>query len=118
GTPPPQVWSGPVAVKADPASHTPPPGAVPTVAPLSADEAVARSTAPAGPAPAEAAGTPDAAPGTGGGEALLRPESDVHPPVDDVLAPLPAAIAAEVASAEPELHALLTAPPSLEAAAD
>jgi CheY-like chemotaxis protein len=115
GTPPPQVWSGPVAVKADPASHTPPPGAVPTVAPLSADEAVARSTAPAGPAPAEAAGTPDAAPATGVDEALLPPENDVHPPVDDVLAPLPAAIAAEVASAEPELHALLTAPPSLEA---
>ena len=25
GTPPPQVWSGPVAVKPDPAAHTPPP---------------------------------------------------------------------------------------------
>ncbi|RPH65300.1 MAG: response regulator, partial [Myxococcaceae bacterium] len=122
GTPPPQVWSGPVAVKPEPAAHTPPPGAVPTVAPLSADEAAARSTSPAesGTSPAETAGPPVngtavAAPADGADEVLAPPGTDTHPEADDVLAPLPAAIAAEVASAEPELHVLLTAPPSLEA---
>jgi hypothetical protein len=122
GTPPPQVWSGPVAVKPDPAAHTPPPGAVPTVAPLSTDEAGARSTSPAesGTSAAETAGPPVngtavAAPADGADEVLAPPGTDTHPPADDVLAPLPAAIAAEVASAEPELHVLLTAPPSLEA---
>jgi hypothetical protein len=117
GTPPPQVWSGPVAVKPDPAAHTPPPGAVPTVAPLSVDEAAARAPAapeiPA-PAPAEAppvaaSPTPDPAPSDGPDEALGPLPGDAHP-LDDILAPLPAAIAAEVASAEPELLSVLPIP--------
>jgi CheY-like chemotaxis protein len=102
GTPPPQVWSGPVAVKPDPAA--------PTVPPLSADEAAARSTA-----TAETVSTAAASPAADADEALGPAGTDVHLPVDDALAPLPAAIAAEVASAEPEMHVLLTAPPSLEA---
>ena len=92
----PAVWSGPVAVPLDTAAHTPPPGAVPAVAPLSAEETAAR-----------------AAPVTNGAPPLSRlAEPPPSPaPEPDVLAPLPAAIAAEVASAEPELHAsLLTVP--------
>ena len=120
GNPPTPVWSGPVAVKPDPGAHTPPPGAVPIVAPLSVEEASARLPAPASdgtrslaespPAPVNGlgasvqAGDPD--------EAIGTPGAETHPAADDVLAPLPAAIAAEVASAEPELHALLTTPPS------
>jgi len=127
GTPPPQVWSGPVAVKPDPAAHTPPPGAVPTVAPLLVEEPAPRTPAlptnglpspAAAPsdAPAEAAttsGTPAPAPSGGPDEALGPLAGEAHPPADDVLAPLPAAIAAEVASAEPELLSLLP-PPSPE----
>ena len=140
GTPAPQVWSGPVAVKPDPVAHTPPPGAVPTVAPLSVEEAATRAPAPpadgapvpaepeappadcaAVPTASEAPAAPAASAATNGAsvatassgpdEALVPPPGDAHPPADDALAPLPAAIAAEVASAEPELHALL-APPS------
>ncbi|HEY3588411.1 MAG TPA: response regulator, partial [Myxococcaceae bacterium] len=118
GTPPPQVWSGPVAVKPDPAAHTPPPGAVPTVAPLSVEEAAARTPAPpespapvsVEAAPVAASQTPGPAPSDGPDEAFGPLSGDAHPPTDDILAPLPAAIAAEVASAEPELLALL--PPS------
>jgi DNA-binding response OmpR family regulator len=107
GTPPPQVWSGPVAVKPDPAAHTPPPGAVPTVAPLSVEEAAART--PESPAPVSVeAGPPTSSDGPD--EALGPLSGDAHP--DDILAPLPAAIAAEVASAEPELLALLPPPAS------
>ncbi len=126
GTPPPPVWSGPVAVQPNPAAHTPPPGAVPTVAPLSAEETAARSAPVTNGAPAAHPAVPDAVNGTTlephAGESQGAPG---HVPADtpapggpdaaDVLAPLPAAIAAEVASAEPELHALLTAPPSPEA---
>ena len=129
GTPPPPVWSGPVAVKPDPAAHTPPPGVVPTVAPLpaSATHGAPPAEAPASPPPSTAPengaqasvradGPGEPADATEGpDESLAAPGAEVHPAHDDVLAPLPAAIAAEVASAEPELHALLTAPPSLEA---
>jgi len=114
GTPPPAVWSGPVAVKPDPAAHTPPPGAVPTVAPLSAEEAAARSAPDSGPPPAPELrnGTPlDAGPSD---EPLPHPAPDLEEATPEVLAPLPAAIAAEVASAEPELHPLLTPPPPPE----
>jgi len=119
GNPPTPVWSGPVAVKPDPAAHTPPPGAVPTVAPLSAEEAVVRAPALAAEVATSAAElAPVALDGPGGSlqaveadETLGSSAAETHPPVDDVLAPLPAAIAAEVASAEPEMHALLTTPP-------
>jgi len=119
GTPPTPVWSGPVAVKPDPAAHTPPPGAVPTVAPLSAEEAAARLPTPVSEG-TTAVAEPPAAPvhATDGpaladvpDEVLVMPGAEAHPPADDVLAPLPAAIAAEVASAEPELHGLLPTPP-------
>jgi CheY-like chemotaxis protein len=110
GTPPPAVWSGPVAVKPDPAAHTPPPGAVPTVAPLSAEETAERSGPPAdggGPVAGPMNGTPV--------DGIAPDEPIAHPALDaeaaEVLAPLPAAIAAEVASAEPELHPLLPPPP-------
>src|SRR5215471_11597383 len=78
GTPPPAVWSGPVAVKPDPAAHTPPPGAVPTVAPLSAEEAAARSAPDSGPPPAPELrnGTPlDAGPSD---EPLPHPAPDLE----------------------------------------
>ena len=128
GAPLPAVWSGPVAVQPNPAAHTPPPGAVPTVAPLSAEETVVRSAPVTNGAPAAHPDGQDAVNGT-----AVEPHAAEwqgapgHPPVPadvpapggpeatDVLAPLPAAIAAEVASAEPELHALLTAPASHEA---
>src|SRR5215472_2299921 len=126
GTPPTQVWSGPVAVSRDPAAHTPPPGAVPTVAPLSVEEAATASPAPltnGGAPPAASASEAPAAsvaangaatPSDGPDETLGPAPEEVHPAADDVLAPLPAAIAAEVASAEPELHALLPPLPSPE----
>ncbi len=123
GTPPPPVWSGPVAVQPDPAAHTPPPGAVPTVAPLSAEETAARSApvtngASLAPEMAEAVNGTAVPPGADGpDEALAAPPDPTggsHGDASDVLAPLPAAIAAEVASAEPELHALLTAGPPQE----
>jgi CheY-like chemotaxis protein len=119
GNPPTPVWSGPVAVKPDPAAHTPPPGAVPTVAPLSAEEPAVRPPPPVpevSTSPAELASA--ALDGTGGSlqsvqadETAEMPGAEMHLPADDGLAPLPAAIAAEVASAEPELHALLATPP-------
>jgi len=105
-------------VQSDPAAHTPPPGAVPTVAPLSTEETAARSTPDSNGAPAAPAA--EVVNGTAVGPAAAGPDETLGPPPDaaetphadaaDVLAPLPAAIAAEVASAEPELHALLTAP--------
>ena len=113
GRPPTPVWSGPVAVQPDPAAHTPPPGAVPTVAPLSADETLARSPAPLvanGTAVESSGAEADAA--AGPDQVLSLSAVDGSP----VLAPLPAAIAAEVASAEPELHPLLVVPPPYEAA--
>jgi len=100
GRPPTPVWSGPIAVQPDPAAHTPPPGAVPTVAPLSADETLSGGDA------ASSVGAPPAGEPSGG-QADAQDRADELPP----LAPLPAAIAAEVASAEPELHALLSLPP-------
>ena len=120
GTPPPPVWSGPVAVQPDPAAHTPPPGAVPTVAPLSAEETAARSAPVTNGAPlasemAEALnGTAVPPRADGPDEAFAPPPDPPHADPSDVLAPLPAAIAAEVASAEPELHALFTAGPPQE----
>lgn len=116
GRPPTPVWSGPVAVQPDPAAHTPPPGAVPTVAPLSPDETLARSApdeaAPVAPPPSVASGT-DVEPGAAPTDAVLGPDepSPLQSMDAGALAPLPAAIAAEVASAEPEMHALLTVPP-------
>ena len=111
GSPPPQVWSGPVAVKPDPAAHTPPPGMVPTVEPLpppsnDGDPSPGASAAEAVAALGEGTDLAVAAPSDGPDEALAPAPADGLP-VEDVLAPLPAAIAAEVASAEPELHALL-----------
>src|SRR5690242_2009431 len=111
GTPPPQVWSGPVAVRPDPGAHTPPPGAVPTVAPLSTEEAVVSAPAPA--ATLEPAPAPAHAEAAVGAEALAL-QAAVDEPLTaaaDALEPLPAAIAAEVASAEPEMHALPPMPP-------
>ena len=120
GMPSPPVWSGPVAVRPDPAAHTPPPGAVPTVAPLSADETAARAapvtngSPPAPPAAQAVNGTAVPASPASPDETLAPAPDASEAPQDeaaDVLAPLPAAIAAEVASAEPELHGLLAAPP-------
>ncbi|MGZ3480594.1 MAG: response regulator [Myxococcaceae bacterium] len=121
GRPPTPVWSGPVAVQPDPAAHTPPPGAVPTVAPLSANETLARS-ATASVEGATVAPQAFVANGTAvePGEAQTDgvPGPDEPSPLQGMdaleLAPLPAAIAAEVASAEPEMHALLTVPPPHE----
>src|SRR5215468_1174197 len=94
GTPPPQVWSGPVAVKPDPAAHTPPPGAVPAVEPLPPPpmngaplEAASSSEVSAGLAVASDA--PVAAPADVPDEVIAPPSEDAHPD-DDVLAPLPA----------------------------
>jgi CheY-like chemotaxis protein len=120
GNPPTPVWSGPVAVKPHPGAHTPPPGAVPTVAPLSVEEAADRlpaptsdvTTSPAEPSPAPVNGLGTSVQPGDPDEEIGTPLAETHPPGDDVLAPLPAAIAAEVASAEPELHALLMTPPS------
>jgi CheY-like chemotaxis protein len=111
GTPPPQVWSGPVAVRPDPGAHTPPPGAAPTVAPFSAEES-ARST-PAPVATMEAVAAPADAAAAVAEEALALQAAADEPLPDaaDALEPLPAAIAAEVASAEPEMHVLLPVPP-------
>ena len=119
GNPPTPVWSGPVAVAPNPEAHTPPPGAVPTVAPVSADEAAVHSgpspgngIAVAGAAVAPVDGAPAAGP-SGADEALgsLAAGDEPSGAGADLLEPLPAAIAAEVASAEPEIHALLTTPP-------
>ena len=119
GNPPTPVWSGPVAVKPDRGAHTPPPGTVPTVAPLSAEEAASRLPTPA----SDGGSPPEESPsarvnGLGASvhpgdadETNGAPGAETPPPGDDVLAPLPAAIAAEVASAEPELHGLLMTPP-------
>jgi hypothetical protein len=89
------------------------------VAPLSAEEAGVRAPALAAEVSTSAAElAPAALDGPGGSlqpveadETLASPAAETHPPVEDVLAPLPAAIAAEVASAEPEMHALLATPP-------
>ncbi|HTS82176.1 MAG TPA: response regulator [Myxococcaceae bacterium] len=112
GTPPPAVWSGPVAVKPNPAAHTPPPGAVPAVAPVSVEETAVRSAAVAEPLVTAVLPAPPRVDGTA---VEARAPAEAPPLELDVLAPLPAAIAAEVASAEPELHALLTVPPPAEA---
>jgi CheY-like chemotaxis protein len=70
----PAVWSGPVATPPGGIPHVPAPDAVPTVPPVSAEEAALVQNAPA----------------------------STHIPSTS----LPAALAAEVASAEPEFHAL------------
>ena len=62
GNPPTPVWSGPVAVKPDPGAHTPLPGAVPIVAPLSAEEAASRLPAPASDGTQSPGGVPAGAP--------------------------------------------------------
>jgi hypothetical protein len=112
GTPPPQVWSGPVAVRPDPGAHTPPPGAVPTVAPLSAEEAARSAPEPVA-ATVEAAAAPVHAAAAVADETLVlhAAADEPLPEAADALAPLPAAIAAEVASAEPEMHPLPPVPP-------
>ena len=51
GTPAPQVWSGPVAVKPDPVAHTPPPGAAPRWAPRREAACAPRGSASPRPAP-------------------------------------------------------------------
>jgi CheY-like chemotaxis protein len=71
---PPAVWSGPVATPPGGIPHVPAPDAVPTVPPVSVEEAALVQNVPA----------------------------STHGPSTS----LPAALAAEVASAEPELHAL------------
>jgi DNA-binding response OmpR family regulator len=84
GEGPPAVWSGPVATPPGGIPHVPAPDAVPTVPPVSAEQA-----------------------------ALVQsPPASTHAPSTS----LPAALAAEVASAEPELRALemLERPPSPE----